>query len=134
MIQSNFTLNPDNIGVEFEGQYLDLHNNYDFLGYEQRDGDVRLLWRRTEGDWVSTSSPANFELLIRGIKFWQVRGEPSDTLAEIGYLPDETLGKVDYNPFHQPSDGAELLLLRFVGGGEIALSGHSAYALSVVQE
>jgi hypothetical protein len=134
MILSNFTLTPDNIGVEFEGNYFDLHNNYEFMGYEKRDGDVRLHWRRTKGDWVSASLPISFELLIRGIKFWEVRGEPSDALDEIGYFPDDTLGKVDYNPNHQPSDGAALLLLRFVGGGEIALSAHSTDALSVAHD
>lgn len=71
MIRSNFTLTPDNIGVELAGDYFDLHNNYDFMGYEMRDGDVRLKlaqdrWGLGIGSLVGQLWPADARHQIPG--------------------------------------------------------------------
>ena len=126
MILSNFTFSPDHIGVNYGERKLDLHNNFDFVRYAKQDDVVVILWRRTIGDWVPEWLPQTFTILVAGVTYFDVRGNPSDALDEFGFFDNDTLGKVDYQGATCPEDGCDLLVLRFVGGGELALRVYSS--------
>jgi hypothetical protein len=131
MILSNFAFSPDHIGVNYGERYFDLHNNFDFVRYaKQQDDEVLLLWRRAIGDWVPEWLPQTFTIAIAGVTYFDVRGRPSDALDEFGFFDSDTLGKVDYQGTTWAQDGHDLLVLRFVGGGELALRGKTASASS----
>ncbi len=126
----NFTFSDDRIGIHFRERYLDLHNNFDFVRYT-RDGDaVQLHWKKTNGDWVPDPLPRTFSITISGVTYFAVRGNLSDCLNELGFFDNDTLGNVDYNGTTRPTDGQDVLVLRFVGGGEVAMQGQSATASS----
>ncbi|WP_296509665.1 hypothetical protein [Rhodoferax sp.] len=124
----NFTLAGDNIAVELLGQYIDLHNNFDFVEIVSRDDEVSFKWRRLEGHWVATSLPQFFTISVVGVDYYEVRGKPSDSLDEVGFFTAETLGDIDYNGRTAPVDSSDILIFRFVGGAEIAIRGQSAVA------
>ena len=131
MILSNFTFSSDHIGVNYGTRYLDLHNNFDFVRYaKQQDSEVILFWRRTIGDWVPKALPRAFVITIAGVTYFDVRGTPSDALNEFGFFDNDTLGKVDYQGTTWAEDGHDLLVLRFIGDGELALRGKTATASS----
>ncbi len=124
----NFTLTRDNIAVELSGQYIDLHNNFDFVEIVSRDDEVSFMWRRSEGHWVATSLPQFFTITVVGVDYYEVRGRPSDSLDEVGFFAAETLGNVDYNGGTAPIESSDILVFRFAGGAEIAVRGQSAFA------
>lgn len=93
----NFDIADDNIALIFKGQYLDIHNNYEFCGY-YRDSElkeVRLRWTRSHEDW-SNEEICGFELLFKNVNYLRIR-ERDDTLPKtedsclsfIGFLPQE---------------------------------------------
>lgn len=124
----NFTLAGDNIAVELSGQYIDLHNNFDFVEIVSRDDEVSFIWRRSEGHWVATSLPQFFTISVVGVDYYEVKGRPSDSLDEVGFFAAETLGNVDYNGRTAPIESSDILVFRFAGGAEIAVRGQSAIA------
>jgi hypothetical protein len=128
MILSNFAFSPDHIGVDYGARYLDLHNNFDFVRYTRHDDEVSLLWHRSVGHWVPEDSPQSFRIAIAGLVHFEVRGDLSDTLDEFGFFDDGTLGRVDYHGTTWAKEGHALLVLRFVGGGELVAQGKSASA------
>lgn len=121
----NFAFATDLIGINYGDSYLDLHNNYDFLTHEQVGEKLRLTWHRVNGDWVSPSLPASLAIEADGVSYLEVRGELSHTLEELGFFNDDTLGQVQYNGLDHPEEACSILVLRFAGGGEIALKATS---------
>ena len=126
----NFTFSSDLIGVDYGERYFDLHNNFDFVRYVREGDALQLHWRKTKGAWVPDALPRDFRLAIGGVCYFEVRGDLSDCLDELGFFDNDTLGKVDYNGTAWAADGHEVLVLRFVGGGEIAVQGRSVTASS----
>lgn len=124
----NFTLAGDHIAVELSGQYIDLHNNFDFVEVVSRDDEVSFKWRRSEGNWVAPSLPQFFTISVVGVDYYEVRGRPSDSLDEVGFFAAETFGNVDYNGRTAPVESSDILIFRFIGGAEIAVRGQSAVA------
>jgi hypothetical protein len=67
---SNFEL-EDNIAIKFDGRYIDLHNNFDFIGYEY-DISIRqiiLKWTKSKGDWVQENEFNGLQLIHRNVSF-----------------------------------------------------------------
>ena len=122
---------------------LDLHNDYDFLGFESdmERKTLTLNWQRTEGEWVRESLPLAIEVEIRN--FVRMKFRPaadssaltgSQTLSFIGHLHPEEWDEMDgcLDDEHPPSDhdfivGFEDGAAVKVRGGiaEIRLSGNA---------
>lgn len=126
----NFTFSDDNIGVDYGGRYLDLHNDYDFVRYARVVDAVHLHWRKRNGAWMADDLPGALTIAVAGVTYFEPRGALSDCLEEFGFFENDTLGKVDYNGTTRAASGHEVLVLRFVGGGEIAMQGRSASAVT----
>ena len=125
---ANFSLNKDLIGVEVGGIYLDLHNNFDFAGYSKSGSTVKIKLTLTTGDWVPADIPAELMLRFEDVSYFEARGnlDIATGIDEIGFFENSTQGKVDYNGANNPTKGASLLVFRFIGGGELAVSGGKA--------
>ena len=128
----NFALNKDLIALEVDGKYLDLHNNYDFIGCTQDSSAVEIKWASAKGGWVSSIISSQLILKIEGISYFEQRGDFSGVtdLEELGFFENSTKGKVEYNGSNEPQEGADLLLFRFVGGAEIAVIGKEALCVT----
>ncbi len=126
----NFTIAEDLIGVDYSGQYLDLHNSYKLNRFSHRETYARFEWERLDAERVSDTMP--HELLLRlevtDVTYFDVRGQLSDHIEEMGFFENDTLGHVEYSGANTPEPGREVLVFRFVSGGEIAVMGRGASA------
>lgn len=68
MIPENFQT-QGSIYFQHGGLDLDLHNNYDFVGfrYSIAERSIDMEWVRSSGDWVDPRAPAQLFLSLRGI-------------------------------------------------------------------
>lgn len=65
---STFTLDQT-IAIVAGEAYYDLHNCFDFVGFEYRSSEkkARLEWQRGAGDWVSQELPKKLVLCFSGV-------------------------------------------------------------------
>ena len=96
-MRTSFTLDQE-IAIVAGGSYFDLHNNFDFVGFEYCPTErcARLQWARGEGDWVSRDLPKSLTLRFHGVSNFAVRRRDHDLpftedscVASIGFLPPE---------------------------------------------
>jgi hypothetical protein len=97
MILTNFKVNFEQAGLDFNGQFLDLHNNFDFRDYHHdiTSNQLQLTWTRSHEDW-SKETICGFKLVFRSLTFLKIRGHDYSTpykevfnLSDIGFLtPD----------------------------------------------
>ncbi len=129
---ANFSLNKDLIGIDVGRIYLDLHNNFAFGGYSKSGTTVEIKLTVTSGDWVPADTPAELLLRFEDVSYFETRGNLDDatSIDEMGFFENSTQGKVEYNGANKPSQGANLLVFRFIGGGELAVSGKKATCIA----
>lgn len=96
-MEEHFEL-KDSIYLVEGGHELDLHNNYDFVGFEYSidDRTVSLNWRRGIGDRISTEDPSEARLTYTDVtRFEFRRRDPEmpftedDCLSNAGFWTDE---------------------------------------------
>ncbi len=128
---TNFSINQDLISITIDGAYLDLHNNYDFVGIKNGMNSISLQWKKTKGDWVPENCPQKIAIAISDVKWHEIIGviPPEATLEEMGFFQNSTKHPVDYNGQFQPRENADTWVFRFSGGGELALIGKYAKCL-----
>ena len=122
---TGFSLNQDLISLDVNGQYLDMHNNYDFCGFTKDKDVVELKWMLSVGDGVPSDMPNELVIRIEGVTYFESRGDLSSIsgLDEMGFFENSIQGKVDYNGLNKPQENASVLVFRFVGGAELAVLG-----------
>ena len=66
----NFEL-EDNIAIKFNGRYIDLHNNFDFIGYKYDISfrQITLKWTKSKGDWVQENEFNSLQLTHSNVSF-----------------------------------------------------------------
>jgi hypothetical protein len=67
---SNFKI-EQNYALIFEGRHIDLHNNFDFIGYEYNTAGRKLVlkWTKSEGDWVKHDELDNLQLIHFNVSY-----------------------------------------------------------------
>jgi hypothetical protein len=92
---TNFTIEADQIALTYNGKYLDVHNNYEFRGfnYDILSKQLHLTWTRSHEKWASEKL-CGFRLAFRNVSFFNVRERDAalsfkeDTcMSFIGFLP-----------------------------------------------
>lgn len=117
---------------------LDLHNNFNFTGlqYSVEKRTLTLHWRRSDGEWVSSDTPASLLVTFREVsefRYLPRDGEmpftEDDCLSSFGYWTDEDWADgviiVDSN---QAPDPKWLTAIDFMSGSVIAVQAESAHA------
>ena len=122
MILTNYTINRDLVSIEVEQLYLDLHNNYDYAGTIEKSNTVEVMFKLTEGDWVSAGQPLIITLKFNEVSYFDERGTASRDVDELGFHVNSTLGKVNYQGSNHPKQDANTLVIRFIGGSELAVA------------
>ena len=96
-MHANFEINGMIYLVVGSVEY-DLHNNFDFVGFEYRPTDkiAWLRWRRAKGEWVPQGTPACLNVCFTGVRNLAVRQRDDEMpfsedscLASITFLPAE---------------------------------------------
>ena len=67
-MKATFTLKQD-IAVVVDGIYHDLHNCFDFVGFEYRPEEQMawLEWAKNDGHWVPDDAPEKIRLCFDGV-------------------------------------------------------------------
>lgn len=117
---------------------LDLHNNFDFLGfdYSVEHRTLLLRWRRSLGEWVASSAPASATIEFREVSEFRFQARDSampftedDCVNTFGYWTDEDWadGVIVVEASQQP-DPRWLAAVEFMSGAVIAVQAASAHA------
>lgn len=109
----------DNHAIEISGRHIDLHNNFDFVGfaYNVADREINLHWKKSSGDWVGNNEASSLVLIHRGVSYLSVMGqdekstyEENSCLGEITFFPS-TAREINDSivPRPKPDDGDDIL-------------------------
>lgn len=125
MIDFNFTV-TDNIAIEKDENYLDLHSDFDFVNfsYDQNQHSLKLEWQKLDKDWVNVKKTINNLILqfnnVSYLSFSKMKNE--STLDAFGCLHPEDKSIVNgFLPLTELKSGYDLILL-FVDDGSIKIN------------
>lgn len=64
----------DNHTLTFEGQHIDLHNNFNFVSFDCNvaDREIKLNWQKSDGDWVAKNELSGLVLKHKAVIFLKV--------------------------------------------------------------
>jgi len=121
---------------------LDIHNNFDFLGfdYSVEHRTLLLRWRRSPEAWVASGTPAALTIEFREVSEFRFMPRDSaqpftedDCVSSFGYWTDEDWadGVIVAEPSQSP-DPKWLTAVDFMSGAVIAVQAASAHAQIVV--
>ncbi len=109
----------DNHALSMEGRFIDLHNNFDFAGFDYNvaEREIKLYWTKLSGDWVDKNEVSSLVLTHKSVTFLSVIGqdekstfEDSRCLGEITFFPSTERGINDsIIPQSKPNDGDDIL-------------------------
>lgn len=91
----NFDI-TDNHALSFEGRHIDLHNNFDVVGFEYNLAarEIKLNWKKSSGDWVDKNELSSLVLLHKAVTFLKV----IDQDERSNYDDDSCLGEITFFP------------------------------------
>lgn len=91
----NFDIS-DNHALTFEGQHIDLHNNFNFVGFDYNvaDREIKLNWQKSDGDWVAKNELSSLVLTHKAVTFLKV----IDQDEKSSYDDDSCLGEITFFP------------------------------------
>jgi hypothetical protein len=98
----NFEI-TDNSALKYKGRHIDIHNNFDFDGFDYNvlERKIILRWKKTTGDWVDKGELPGFILVHKVVTWFKVTEQDEDStseadscLAEISFVPP-TLRELD---------------------------------------
>ena len=125
----NFDI-KDNHAIEIEGRLIDLHNNFDFAGFDYNiaDREIKLHWEKSSGDWVDKNEFSSLVLKHKGVTFLRVIEQDEKST----YEDDSCLGEITFFPSTarelndsivsqtKPKDGDDILYF-FENGQQIRI-------------
>ena len=91
----NFDI-TDNHALNFEGRHIDLHNNFDFVGFDYNvvASEIKLNWKKSSGDWVDKNELSSLVLAHKAVKFLKVIDQDENS----NYDDDSCLGEITFFP------------------------------------
>ena len=117
---------------------LDLHNNFDFraLDYSIKERVLSLRWQRSDGQWVSASTPSSVTIEFREVSEFRflprsadVPFTEDDCASTFGYWTDDPWASgVIMARSDQKPDPSWLTAISFMSGAMIAVQAESAHA------
>ena len=125
----NFDI-KDNHAIEISGRHIDLHNNFDFVGFDYNvsDREIKLNWKKSSGDWVDKNEFSSLVLTHKDVTFLKVieqdeksTYEDNSCLGEITFFPS-TEREINDSivPQPKPNDGDDILYF-FENGQQIRI-------------
>lgn len=121
----NFDI-TDNHALNFEGRHIDLHNNFDFVGFDYNvvRREIKLNWEKSSGDWVDKNEFSSLVLAHKAVTFLKVIDQDENSnydddscLEEITFFPS-TAREINNSivPQSKPNDGDDIVY--FFGNGQ----------------
>lgn len=114
----NFDI-KDNHALEIAGLHIDLHNNFDFVGFDYNvpDREIKLHWKKSSGEYINKNELSSLILIHKTVAFLKVveQDERSNyhddiCLAEITFFPS-TAREINDSvvPQSKPNEGDDIL-------------------------
>lgn len=123
----------DNYALKFNDRLIDIHNNFDFVGfnYSAEENQLKLLCRKSFGVWVNKEEPEQIVLVHNNVNNLVVEnpvGNREDSLTEITFYQNNELRKPEELTLREkPNDDDDIFyvfesgkVIR-IGCGEILL-------------
>ena len=114
----NFNIDKDSIALLYNGQYLDIHNCYEFRGFhfDNLNKTLILTWTRSVEEW-SNEERCGFQLLFKGVTYFKVRERDSELpytedtcLSFIGFLEQDLRNNFDsYKPIENVDVNSQVI-------------------------
>lgn len=91
----NFDI-KDNHAIEIDGRHIDLHNNFDFAGFDYNvaNKEIKIYWKKSSGDWVEKNEFSSLVLTHKGVTFLRVIEQDEKS----SYEDDSCLGEITFFP------------------------------------
>ena len=127
----NFSIATDNIAIENEKHYFDLHNNFAFtsIGFDVVKRTLRLSWLRRDEKWVHENDPKKIELQFEGISLLKIKERDSDKLYSeddclntIGFIHNELIEEMEAYSNHIATEHESHLNICFESGFAIRIA------------
>ena len=120
----------DNYALTYEGWHIDLHNNFDFVGfdYNVEERKIKLNWKKSNGDWVDKNEFSSLVLTHKIVTFFRVIKQDDKST----YNDDSCLGEITFFPSTEretndsivlqskPNDGDDIIYF-FENGQQIRI-------------
>lgn len=109
----------DNHALTVPGQHIDLHNNFDFVGFDYNIADrvINLHWKKSSGDWVDKNEFSSLVLTHKTVTYLKVIDQDENStyeddscLDEITFFPS-TAREINDSivPQSKPNNGDDIL-------------------------
>ncbi|NNT72147.1 hypothetical protein HKT18_07975 [Flavobacterium sp. IMCC34852] len=84
----------DNYALKFNDRLIDVHNNFDFVGFDYRvaENQLKLFCRKSFGVWVNKEEPEQIILVHNNVNNLVVEnqsGNREDSLTEITFYQND---------------------------------------------
>ncbi len=125
----NFDIKGNN-AIEIAGRHIDLHNDFDFVGFDYNiaDREIKLYWKKSNGSWVDENEFSDLVLSHSTVTFLNVIAQDEKS----NYEDDSCLGEISFFPSTEreindciipqakPKDGDDILYF-FENGQQIRI-------------
>ena len=109
----------DNHAIEIEGRHIDLHNNFDFVGFDYTiaDREIKIHWKKSSGEWVDKNEFSSLVLTHKDVTYLKVIEQDENStyeddccLDEISFFPS-TAREINDSIVSQskPNEGDDIL-------------------------
>ena len=132
---TNFRISENNIELEFEGKSFDLHNCFDFVGFDYKTPEdvIELRWKKGTEEFVPKVIPARLNLIFEGVDLFKVRQRDPESLSKdgnclrnMGFINNELIDEMSGFTANNPDKKCTDLLIEFENGLSIKISAESA--------
>lgn len=125
----NFEIS-DNYALNYEGRHIDLHNNFEFVGFDYNvpDRKIGLSWKKAIGSWVDQNELLTVSLIHTGVTYLKVVEQDENSIYEddccmenITFMPSTFREENDsIIPQPTPNDGDDIMFI-FENGQRIRI-------------
>lgn len=89
----NFEI-EENYAILYNGMHIDLHNNFEFSELIEKNDTIRMVFRKSTGDWIPTNEFEQIHFIHHQVNFKKFVEddtfefpEDSNTLSTITFFP-----------------------------------------------
>ena len=123
----NFEI-KDNSALTLEGRHIDLHNNFDFIGFDYNVAgqELKLNWTKSSGECVDKNELSSLVLTHKQVTYFTISDKDENSknqddicLGEISFFPSTSREINDsIIPQEKPNEGDDILYF-FENGQQI---------------
>ncbi|WNM18562.1 hypothetical protein [Flavobacterium capsici] len=124
-MKTNFKI-IDNYALKFDGKLIDIHNNFDFVGFDYRvkENQLKFFCRRSFGEWVNKEEPEEIVLIHNNVNELAIENQNKnreDSLIEITFYEKGKLRKSEELTLREKSNDDDNIFYIFESGQVIQI-------------